>query len=177
MKKIFTLIAVAAMTLTVNAQGIVWAFNESPTAAPAISDENIASGSVTLTGTDANYNEGAGFRIQTPSASDNSGIPFVTVAPADDNTPFVVEWKAEAATGKTFSPSKIIMRMARFGTDAGLVNLSYKVDGGEAVVLAEGLHPARNNKTQAEDKHGADELYCAKYSKNLQTCLLLKTLF
>ena len=168
MKKIFTLIAVAAMAISANAQGIVWAFGENPNAAPVISDENIASGSVTISGQDETYQDGAGYRVQTPSAGNNSGIPFITFQPLDADAGVTVEWTANIASGKTATVNNIALNMARFGTDGGNVDVSYQIDGGEAIVLGEGLFPARNNKAQADDAKGEEEKYTADYSQRIR---------
>ena len=168
MKKIFTLIAVAAMAMTANAQGIAWAFDADPKADAVISDDNFASGTVTITGQDETYQEGAGFRVQKPSAGDNAGISFLTFAPLDVDEGVTVEWKANVAAGKSVTPKNISLRMARFGTDGGLVTVSYSIDGGEPVVLAEGLIPARNNKSKDEDAKGGEDNYTDLFSARLR---------
>ena len=176
MKKIFTLIAMALMAVGANAQGIAWAFDTTPNAAPSITDDSFASGSVTVTGQDTSYPndgketypQGVGYRVQSPSAGDNAGIPFVTFQPLDTDAGVTVEWKADVAAGKTVTIKKINLNMARFGTDGGTVNISYKIDGGEEVVVDEGLIPARNNKAQADDAKGAEDKYTALYSKSIR---------
>ncbi len=176
MKKIFTLIAVAAMAISANAQGIGWAFDTTPDAAPVITDDNFSGGSVTVTGQDAsypndgkeNYPQNVGYRVQKPSAGDNSGIPFVTFQPLDVDEGVTVTWTANVADGKSVTPNRINMNMARFGTDGGTITVSYAIDGGEPVVLDEGLIPARNNKSQADDAKGEEEKYTAAYSARLR---------
>lgn len=168
MKKIFTLIAAAAMAVSAQAQGIAWAFNTTPDAAPDITDESFSGGSVAVSGQDASYQEGVGFRVQTPSAGDNSGIPFISFQPLDVDAGVTVEWTATVAAGKSATLKKINLNMARFGTDGGTIDLSYKIDGGEAVVLDEGLIPARNNKTQADDAKGSEDKYTARYTKSVR---------
>lgn len=168
MKKIFTLIAVATLAISANAQGIAWPFSNSPSDAPVISDDNFSGGSVTVTGQDETYQDGQGFRVQTPSAGDNNGIPFITLQPLDADEGVTVVWTANVAAGKSVTPNRINLNMARFGTDGGLITVSYSIDGGEAVVIGEDLIPARNNKSQADDAKGAEDKYTAAFTSRLR---------
>lgn len=168
MKKIFTLIAMAALAMSANAQGVVWAMASAPNEPGVISDDAIASTTITVTGQDATYQDGQGFRIQKPSAGDNNGIFFVTFQPADADEGVTVEWTANVAAGKSATLKNVSLNMARFGTDGGTVTLSYQIDGADAEVLDESLIPARNNKSKEDDAKGEEEKYTAAYSKRVR---------
>ena len=49
--------------------------------------------------------------------------------------------------GLTFTPKKVTLKTTRFGTDNGLIDLSWENPDKSAVSLAVGVKPARNNET------------------------------
>ena len=109
--------------------------------------------------------------VKAPEASDNKDIPFVMFDPASKANAqangYEVEWIAKPAKGLTFTPTRVSGRMARFGTDGGVVDVVVENAEGQRVVLAEGLIPARNNKTQADDKYGSDSKYTTKFELDI----------
>lgn len=105
--------------------------------------------------------------VAAPIAGENNGINFLRFAPAEDKAPVTTTWTANLNAGATFTPTNVSLRMARFGTDAGVVDLKFIVDGNE-IFSETGLIPARNNKDAADDAKGGEDTFVpGLYSKEL----------
>lgn len=102
--------------------------------------------------------------------SSAKGINFVTFDPNGGNNS-AVEWTVKPAKGLTFTPTKVSAYVARFGTDGGTINLIGRTGDGKEEVLASGLIPARNNKEQADDKHGNNENYRQRFELDVPASL------
>lgn len=100
--------------------------------------------------------------VDAPSAGPNAGIKMLKLQPGGDNR--TVEFIVKPTKGLTFSATKVSAKVARFGTDGGLLTVAVKNAEGEEAVLATGLHPARNNKDQAGDKWGSDAKYTTEFT-------------
>lgn len=100
--------------------------------------------------------------VEAPSAGPNAGIKMLKLQPGGDNR--TVEFIVKPTKGLTFSATKVSAKVARFGTDGGLLTVAVKNAEGEESVLATGLHPARNNKDQAGDKWGSDAKYTTEFT-------------
>jgi len=94
----------------------------------------------------------------TGTSTVSSGVTFIQMRPTNDGNDYVI-WVAKPAKGLTFTPKKISAYIVRFGTDAeNGVAFSAKVGDGTPVSLGTFTAP-RNNKTQADDKYGANNNY------------------
>ena len=100
--------------------------------------------------------------VEAPSAGPNAGIKMLKLQPGGDNR--TVEFIVKPTKGLTFSVTKVSAKVARFGTDGGLLTVVVKNAEGKESVLATGLHPARNNKDQAGDKWGSDAKYTTEFT-------------
>lgn len=100
--------------------------------------------------------------VDAPNAGANNGVKMLKLQPNGDNRS--VEFIAKPCKGLTFTATKVSAKVARFGTDGGLLTVTVKNAEGEEAVLASGLIPARNNKDQASDKHGAEEKYTTEFT-------------
>ena len=137
---------------------VVWPFNDptnisAHTATPDGVFSTIAAntGDITLTGT------GTG-QAKYP---DGSTVTFAKLKPAGSTT--AVEWALKPASGLTFTPSKISAYIARFGTDAeNGITITAKAGEGETITLGNFTAP-RNNKSQADDKFGANSNYTNQF--------------
>lgn len=107
--------------------------------------------------------------VDAPSAGPNAGIKMLKLQPGGDNRS--VEFIAKPCKGLTFTATKVSAKVARFGTDGGLLTVTVKNAEGEEAVLASGLIPARNNKDQAGDKHGAEEKYTTEFTYDVPASL------
>lgn len=136
---------------------VIWAFdtsaNEQATMKPAIA---FSGSSVVVDGAQEDG-------TSVPTAGDNTGYTFVRFRPAAESATFSVSWTVNVANGYTFIPQKLSMRMARFGTDSGEVDLSITNSEGESMTLASGLIPARNDQYRSQDRHGEDETYTSLF--------------
>ena len=112
----------------------------------------------------------------TGTSTVSPGVTFTQMLPSNSGTDYV-SWIAKPAAGLTFTPTKITAYIVRFGTDAqSSIIISAKAgDGGEEKL---GTFTApRNNKTQADDKFGANADYAVNgfveinLSKEQQTAL------
>lgn len=136
----------------------IWNFNNSSTD-PAVTTPDGAFSLVAVsTGT---------LKESTGSAK---GIHFVTFDPNGGNNS-AVEWTVKPAKGLTFTPTKVSAYVARFGTDGGTINIIGRTGDGKEEVLATGLIPARNNKEQADDKHGNNENYRQSFELDVPATL------
>lgn len=135
----------------------------------AFSTVDVALGNVKLE--DQNHSANA-----TGTSTVSPGVTFTQMLPSNSGTDYV-SWIAKPAAGLTFTPTKITAYIVRFGTDAqSSIIISAKVgDGGEEKL---GTFTApRNNKTQADDKFGANADYAVNgfveinLSKEQQTAL------
>ena len=106
----------------------------------------------------------------TPSAGPNSGLLMLQFT-GDDVADGNVQWIVQPAKGLTFTPTKVSGRISRFATDGITMNIVVLNDEGTTVTLAEGLHPTRNNKTQADDKWGGDAKYAYDFNLNVPATL------
>lgn len=100
--------------------------------------------------------------VDAPNAGANNGVKMLKLQPNGDNRS--VEFIAKPCKGLTFTATKVSAKVARFGTDGGLLTVTVRNAEGEEAVLASGLIPARNNKDQASDKHGAEEKYTTEFT-------------
>ncbi len=135
----------------------------------AFSTVDVALGNVKLE--DQNHSANA-----TGTSTVSPGVTFTQMLPSNSGTDYV-SWIAKPAAGLTFTPTKITAYIVRFGTDAqSSIIISAKAgDGGEEKL---GTFTApRNNKTQADDKFGANADYAVNgfveinLSKEQQTAL------
>ena len=106
----------------------------------------------------------------TPSAGPNSGLLMLQFT-GDDVADGNVQWIVQPAKGLTFTPTKVSGRISRFATDGITMDIVVLNDEGTTVTLAEGLHPTRNNKTQADDKWGGDAKYAYDFNLNVPATL------
>jgi len=107
--------------------------------------------------------------VDAPNAGANNGIKMLKLQPNGDNRS--VEFIAKPCKGLTFTATKVSAKVARFGTDGGLLTVTVRNAEGEEAVLASGLIPARNNKDQASDKHGAEEKYTTEFTYDVPASL------
>ena len=107
--------------------------------------------------------------VDAPNAGANNGVKMLKLQPNGDNRS--VEFIAKPCKGLTFTATKVSAKVARFGTDGGLLTVTVKNAEGEEAVLASGLIPARNNKDQASDKHGAEEKYTTEFTYDVPASL------
>ena len=107
--------------------------------------------------------------VDAPNAGANNGVKMLKLQPNGDNRS--VEFIAKPCKGLTFTATKVSAKVARFGTDGGLLTVTVKNAEGEEAVLASGLIPARNNKEQADDKHGAEEKYTTEFTLDVPASL------
>ena len=176
MKKIFTLIAVAAMAMSVNAQTTTtatWSAIKGETIANPDDDTKTVD-LATMTGvgspssafsavdmTVEGENEGNGYiRFANNFKGGNTGVDMILYYPAVSKEPVTITWTATLAAGITFNASKIGLNAARVGTDGGKVTIKVKVDDNETTLI-EDMIPARNNKESADDKHYGEEKFNA----------------
>lgn len=142
---------------------VVWAFDsqtdyESYVATPAeaYSFASVNIGNATVTGTG------------TGQAKDENGkdVMFVKLKPANSASD-VVEWSLKPAAGLVFTPKKVSAYIARFGTDAesGVAVAVKKADG--ALISLGNFTAPRNNKSQADDKHGSSSNYTNRFEIEL----------
>lgn len=136
----------------------VWAFTSSATEQAVTSPEGAFTMNSVSTGS------------MTPGTGSAKGIDYVTVMPADASDCSVV-WSIKPAKGLTFTPTKVSAKVQRFGTDGGTLDVIARTDDGQEVTLETGLIPARNNKDQASDKHGADAKYCNDFELEVPASL------
>ncbi|MCM1522277.1 MAG: pectinesterase family protein [Muribaculaceae bacterium] len=94
-------------------------------------------------------------------------IKFVKINAANGATD-IMKWCVKPAKGLTFTPTKISFYVARCGTDGsvGCVSVQGEVNGGTPIEFSK-ITPHRNNKTQADDKHGSDPSYTVHYEYTL----------
>lgn len=107
--------------------------------------------------------------VDAPNAGANNGVKMLKLQPNGDNRS--VEFIAKPCKGLTFTATKVSAKVARFGTDGGLLTVTVRNAEGEEAVLASGLIPARNNKDQASDKHGAEEKYTTEFTYDVPASL------
>lgn len=107
--------------------------------------------------------------VDAPNAGANNGVKMLKLQPNGDNRS--VEFIAKPCKGLTFTATKVSAKVARFGTDGGLLTVTVRNAEGEEAVLASGLIPARNNKEQADDKHGAEEKYTTEFTLDVPASL------
>ena len=136
----------------------VWAFTSSATEQAVTTPEGAFTMNSVSTGS------------MTPGTASAKGINYVTVMPADASDCSVV-WSIKPAKGLTFTPAKVSAKVQRFGTDGGTLDVIARTEDGQEVTLATGLIPARNNKEQADDKHGADAKYCNEFALEVPASL------
>ncbi|MBQ3636503.1 MAG: Ig-like domain-containing protein [Bacteroidales bacterium] len=88
---------------------------------------------------------------------EDANVVFVKFRPEGSTN--AVAWNVKPAKGLTFTPTKVTMRIARFGTDAqsGVV-ISAKKAEGESVTLGTYTAP-RNKKSKTEDAFGSSSDY------------------
>lgn len=100
--------------------------------------------------------------VAAPSAGANKDIKMLQLQPTGgENT--TVEFIVKPTKGLRFTATKVSAKVARFGTDAGTLNVSVRNAEGQDVELATGLIPARNNKEQADDAKGSDPKYTTEF--------------
>lgn len=136
----------------------IWAFTASSTEPATTTPDGAFSLTAVSTGT---------LKESTGSAK---GISFVTFDPNGGNNS-AVEWTVKPTKGLTFTPTKVSAYIARFGTDGGTINVIGRTGDGKEEVLASGLIPARNNKEQADDKHGNNENYRQSFELDVPASL------
>ena len=73
--------------------------------------------------------------------------------------------------GFTFQPTKVALKVSRYGTDNGLVDVTWEVSDGRTMALATGVKPARNNKTPNVSKLSYD-ITDGTVTEGTQTLLL-----
>ena len=109
--------------------------------------------------------------VEAPSAGANSGIKLLKLTGDTKIAEFIVK----PYRGVTFTATKVSAKVARYGTDGGTLNVAVKTAEGVEQTLASGLIPARNNKTQADDKHGSNDKYTTEFSFDLPVSVDLST--
>lgn len=98
--------------------------------------------------------------------SEGNKFKFLKIKPANGASD-IIEWFVKPAKGLTFTPTKIMMDIQRFGTDSKSgVTISAATGDGDALTLGTFTAP-RNNKSQADDKYGTAEDYCGHVVINL----------
>jgi len=77
-----------------------------------------------------------------------NNVTYVNFQPtsqqAEPTTLHMVKWNITVPSGYTFTPSTASANVCRFGTDGGLIDIAYSVDGGDEVTLETGIRPQRN---------------------------------
>ena len=73
--------------------------------------------------------------------------------------------------GFTFQPTKVALKVSRFGTDNGLIDVTWEVANGENLVLATAVKPERNNKVPNISKLSYD-ITDGPVTEGAQTLLL-----
>ena len=135
---------------------VIWAFDTSAT------EDAIMKPAIAFSGSSVVVNGGTEVETAVPSAGDNSGYTFVCFQPLESSE-MNVSWTVNVSSGYTFIPQKLSMRMARFGTDVGTVDLSLTNSDGMSMGLATSLRPARNNQSREQDKYGSDDGYTSLF--------------
>lgn len=110
----------------------------------------------------------AAFDLNGNSAVGTSGVSwtdydFIKLNPKNGASD-VVKWQLTPTKGLTFTPTKISAYVTRFGTDATekCMVVTAKNNEGKAVELG-AYTPARNNKSQADDKWGKLDSYAQNF--------------
>ena len=138
---------------------VYWAFNNKSTdEAEVIPDEGIKLASVIV---GSNLTETTG----TPSVGDNNGVKMIRFN--DDKSGGSIQWVVQPVKGLTFTPTHVSGKIARFATDGVTLTISVQNKEGQTTTLASGLHPARDNKTKADDKWGNDANYATNFSYDI----------
>ena len=105
--------------------------------------------------------------VAAPTAGANAGIKLLQLSGDTKLAEFIVK----PYRGLTFKPTTVSAKVARYGTDAGRLNVSVKNAEGKEVALAAKLIPARNNKDQDGDAKGKDEMYTTEFSFEIPSTL------
>lgn len=153
-----------------SAASVHWAFNSSSDVAPTATPDGAFSLLTVSNGTSLSE-----YEPEAASAGDNNGITFIkykveSKQSSREATSFV-EWKVKPTKGITFTPTKVSAHIARFGTDGGIIDIAVRNAEGTETILKEGIIPARANKSQADDKHGAEEAYASSFELDVPASL------
>ena len=153
-----------------SATSIHWAFNSSSDVAPTATPDGAFSLFTVSNGTSLSENGS-----EAATAGDNNGITFikykVVSKQSSREATSYVEWKVKPTKGITFKPTKVSAHIARFGTDGGIIDIAVRNAEGTETILKEGIIPARANKSQADDKHGAEEAYASSFELDVPASL------
>ncbi|MBD5261391.1 MAG: pectin esterase [Bacteroides sp.] len=92
---------------------------------------------------------------------------FIKLQPAVDAND-ALKWNLKPSKGLTFTPTVISAYIAKFGTDASPHNVvvTAKTEEGKEIKLGT-YTSARNNRTQAEDRYGAEDDYAQNFTITL----------
>ncbi len=95
-------------------------------------------------------------------------VKFVDIASFNGPTD-IIKWCVKPVKGLKFTPVSISFYIGRDGTDGAGKDVTVKgeISGSDVVETFATITPHRNNKTQADDKHGADETYTTKFEYTL----------
>ena len=153
-----------------SAASIHWAFNSSSDVAPTATPDGAFSLFAVSNGTSLSENGS-----EAATAGDNNGITFIKYKveskQSSREATSYVEWKVKPTKGITFTPTKVSAHIARFGTDGGIIDIAVRNAEGTETILKEGIIPARANKSQADDKHGAEEAYASSFELDVPASL------
>lgn len=158
MKKIFTLLAVAAMALPAVAEvtsveaSITW-----PMVTSNVSEEGTTYSAVNnavVSSIAEAYITAADFKVGSKMSIYNSRLtgelPVTTFAPtekaAEATEGHTISFSFTTKEGYTFQPTGVAFKSTVIGTDGGNYDLTYTFAGSEAVTLQENVHPNRNNE-------------------------------
>lgn len=103
----------------------------------------------------------------TASTTMTPDVNYVRIASVNGGSD-VVKWCVKPAKGLTFTPTSVSFYIARNGTDGAGDDVTVKgeVEGGASEQFAT-ITPHRNNKTQADDKHGSRDNYTIHFEYTL----------
>ena len=89
---------------------------------------------------------------------------FIKLQPAVDAND-ALKWNLKPSKGLTFTPTVISAYIAKFGTDASPHNVvvTAKTEEGKEIKLGT-YTSARNNRTQADDRYGAEDDYAQNFT-------------
>ena len=110
---------------------------------------------------------------EAPTAGDNSGVNMLKIKSGGSGSS--AEFIVKPYKGVTFKATRVSAKIARFATDGGTLTVSVKNAEGVTKTLAEGLIPARNNKTKADDAKGSDSKYATSFDFTLPNDVALST--
>ena len=141
-------------TYTNEPTSVVWALDNATTDVTTVLPAEAFSTTALDLGESVSFN---GTGTGQATYPDGTTVTMTQFKPANGATDAFTA-NVKAAAGLTFTPTKISCYIARFGTDAQNGVTVTASANGETITLGNYTAP-RNNKTQSEDKYGANDNY------------------